>query len=472
MKNTPPGVPHDPVYPGEPGIETYARPPFIAEHETTRWLFALNRMGIRPGLSRVRGLLQDLGHPEQGMKTLVVAGTNGKGSTTRILARLLQDCGLKVACYTSPHLLHVYERLYINDVSVDPDAFHAMVERMKPLVERHEASWFETLTAASVALANDAGVDILCCEAGLGGRLDASNALPAEAVFLTGVSLDHQHILGDTLEAIAAEKLGLLKPGVPLYTSVVGELKSQAFAAAVAADAPVYFLDELSRCADDNETWTLTTRKKVYQGLPSLSSEPMQRNASLALLALEDLAARGVTPMPPDPAASLASLFLPGRFQTVLTNPDWIVDTAHNAEALAGVVTTFLERPCSGRRYVLFGGMADKDPGDVVGSLLLDVDSVVCAPIALPRSRNPGDLESLMDRWGLAGENGAVVHRDLNDALTDLADRTAPEDKVLVTGSCFMVADVLWRLGVRDMEETRTVRLAADVLNRREWERS
>jgi len=472
MKNMPPGAPQDPAFPGEPGIETLARPPFVAEHDTTRWLFALNRKGIRPGLVRVRGLLDDLGNPERDMTTLVVAGTNGKGSTTRMLARLLQDAGLKVACYTSPHLLRVYERLSIDDAPIDPEAFHAMVERLRPSVDRHQASWFESLTATSIALAAEAKVDVLCCETGLGGRLDASNALPAAATLLTGVSLDHQHILGDSLEDIAAEKLGLLKDGVPFFTSVTGELKSQAFAAAVNAGAPAHFLDELTRIVDDGETWTLTTRDNVYAGLPQLDSAPMRRNAALALMTLEELDARGVLPMPEDPAASLAGLFLPGRFQTVLKGPDWIFDTAHNAEALAGVLDAFLSRPCHGRRFVLFGGMADKDPGDGPAARLARVDSVVCAPVALPRSRNHDELESLMDRWGLAGENGAVVHDDLDVALTDLADRVRPDDAVLVTGSCFMAADVLWRLGVRDLEETRTVRDAADVLNRREWERS
>ena len=461
------GTPADPVFPGEPGVRVDARPPFAADCPVTRWLFALNRKGIRPGLGRVRGLLEDMGHPEQGLTTLVTAGTNGKGSTTRMLARLLQDAGLKVACYTSPHLLRGHERLTFDDRPVDPDAFRSMVESLRPSVDRHESSWFETLTAAAVGLSRDAGVDVLCCETGLGGRLDASNALPPAAVLLTGVSLDHQHILGETVEEIADEKLGLLKEGVPFFTALTGDLKSRAFAAAVAAGAPAHFLDELTRIDDDGDGWRLTTRTRVHDGLPDLGSPVMRRNAGLALMALEELAGRGVVPDVTDAAASLRRLFLPGRFQQVLSGPDWFVDTAHNPEALEGVLRTFLGRPCEGRRHVLFGGMHDKDPGDAAGRLLREADSVVCAPVALPRSRNPEELESLMDRWGLAGDNDAVVHRDLDDALDDLARRAGPGDAVLCTGSCFLVADALWRLGVRDLEETRTVRPASDVLSGR-----
>ena len=219
-ERVPERVPESPVsHPGEPGIGPDLAPPFTAEDEATRWLFALNRKGIRPGLVRVEGLLADLGHPERRLTTLVTAGTNGKGSTTRMLARLLQSAGLRVATYTSPHLLRVHERLLIDDRPIDADTFARQVDAMRGSVERHEASWFETLTAVSVQLAADAGVDVLCAETGLGGRLDATNALPAAATLLTTVDLDHQHILGETREQILDEKLGLLEAGTPFFSA-------------------------------------------------------------------------------------------------------------------------------------------------------------------------------------------------------------------------------------------------------------
>ena len=453
----------DVAYPGEPGVGDTARPPFVADHPTTQWLFALNRRGIRPGLRRIHGLLEDLGHPERGMRTLVVAGTNGKGSTTRLLARLLQDAGHRVACYTSPHLLQVYERLTLDDAPVPPEDFRRIVESLRPSVDRHEASWFETLTAASLAAAREAGAEVLCCEAGLGGRLDASNALPHEALLLTGVSLDHQHILGETRPEIAAEKLGLLKPGAPLFSAVDAELRPQVFAAAVAAGSPCHFLDELVRLEDHGATWDLVTRRSVYAGLPDLGAPIMRRNAALALLCLDELAAAGGLAPPADPAASLRATFLPGRFQKVLSAPDLFVDTAHNAEALEIALGTFLERPCAGRRFVLFGGLADKDPGEAAGPLLARADRVLAAPVSLPRSRNLEQLKSLMDRWGLDAQNNVHVHTDLGDAISALIADARPEDAVLACGSCFLVAEVLHRLGWRTLEETRPPRAAAPV---------
>ena len=157
------------AHPGEPGVGVDLAPPFVAGDEPTRWLFSLNRFGIRPGLSRIEGLLADLGHPEKKLRTIVTAGTNGKGSTTRIMARLLQDAGHKVATYTSPHLLRVHERIQINDRSIEMADFAARVEAIRPLTEKHKASWFETLSALAVQIAADEGVEYLCCETGLGG---------------------------------------------------------------------------------------------------------------------------------------------------------------------------------------------------------------------------------------------------------------------------------------------------------------
>jgi len=450
-------------YPGEPGVGECATPPFAADNETTRWLFALNRRGIRPGLRRIRGLLDEIGHPERDYKILVTAGTNGKGSTTRLLARLLQDSGLCVASYTSPHLMQVYERVTIDDIPVASDDFCRAVESLRPFVDKYEASWFETLTAASLALARDAGVDVFCCETGLGGRLDASNALPHEALLLTGVSLDHQHILGETVAEIAAEKLGLLKDGAPLFAAVGEDLRAQTFAAAVAAGSPCHFLDELARIDERGPVWNLTTRRSVYADLPSLGSAVMRRNAALALLCLDELAAADVFDPPADPASSLRDVFLPGRSQRVMTGPDLIIDTAHNAEALAITLDNFVARPCAGRRHVLFGGLADKDPGDEAGRALVAVDRVMAAPIGLPRSRNPDQLKSLMDRWGLDEQNGVEVYDDLDSALRVLAATTSPDDAVLVCGSCFLVAEALYMLGYRSLEETRSPRPAAQV---------
>ncbi len=472
------------AYPGEPAIAPDLPPPFQPPDEATKWLFALNRFGIRPGLDRIAAVLADLGHPEQGLPTLVVAGTNGKGSTTRVLARLLQSSGHRVATYTSPHLLQVYERILIDDHPLPPRVFAEYVDRMRPLADRHGASWFEVLTAMSVAIARDAGVDFLCCEAGLGGRLDASNALPARATLLTSVGLDHQAILGGTREAIAAEKLGLLKRGTPLFCAVDEDLRAQVFRAAVTAGSPCHFLDELARWEDEEAagasgpgalTWRLTLRDRVMAGLPDPGAPVLRRNIALALLTLAQMEGRaGEQLLPPDPAASLRDLFLPGRFQLVLSEPDWIFDTAHNQQALAEALGSFAARPCRGRRFVLFGAMHDKELPTEVGQSLRGCGGVLGAPVALPRSRNRDELAAMFTGWGLqaAGPDSLAppaghfaVEDSLPAALRRLAPVLTPDDAVLVTGSCFLVAEVLHHLGYAILGETRATRPAGRALS-------
>jgi dihydrofolate synthase/folylpolyglutamate synthase len=466
-------------HPGEPGVGPDLAPPFTADDEATRWLFSLNRFGIRPGLVRIQGLLEDLGHPERDLRTIVVAGTNGKGSTTRILARLLQSAGHRVATYTSPHLLNVHERILIDDVPIGREDFAARVAAIRPLTEKHQASWFETLTALAVQTARDEQVDFLCCETGLGGRLDASNALPAIATVLTTVGMDHQRILGETLELIAAEKLGLLKKGVPLFVGVDEALRGQVFTAAVMAGSPCHFLDELAHWEGTpaaSGTWALTLREKVYQDLPDPGTLVMRRNVALAILTLAELEkGLGTGLLPGDVAGALGNLFMPGRYQTVLAAPDWIFDTAHNTQALANVWREFAAQPVAGRKVVVFGAMYDKDSVADPAHVLEACDALIGVPVSLPRSRTVDELADLFRSWNRepvtwpgAGDGlpGCAVAPDIPRALALLAAELRPEDAVLVTGSCFTVAEVLYRLGFADLEATRGTLDAADVLQR------
>lgn len=469
----------DKSHPGEPGVGIDYAPPFTADDDATRWLFALNRQGIRPGLQRINGVLEDLGNPQNNLKTLVVAGTNGKGSTTRVLALLLQSAGYKVATYTSPHLLAVHERILINDVPVEAEDFARRVDAIKPLVDKHEASWFETLTALAVQLASDHQVDFLVCETGLGGRLDASNALPSVATLLTTVGLDHQHILGETLAEITAEKLGLLKAGSPLFCGVEAALRPQVFRTAVEESVPCFFLDELADWPSDLDqaaTWQLTLRDRVFADLPDQGTSALRRNVALSLLTLSELEKKlGQNLLPDDISAALGNLFLPGRYQRVLCEPDWIFDTAHNAQALTVALTEFTRRPCPGRRVVLFGAMHDKGMDPSLGVLLAACDLVVGTPVSLPRSRTVQELDELFRDWQMipsawsqrqtAGPS-SLVAPDMAAALIWLAQTLDPTDRVLVTGSCFTVAEAFYQLGFERLETTRHATSAETILTR------
>jgi len=272
-------------------------------------------------------------------------------------------------------------------------------------------------------------------------------------------------VLGDTLPAIAAEKLGLLKAGAPLFCAVPAGLKAQVFAAGVAAGAPVHFLDEQARIEERADgVWELVTRRARLGGLPPLAAPWLRANAALALLCVEELAATGVARRAADPAAALASVFLPGRHQRVLTDPDWVFDTAHNGQALTAALATFLARPVGGRRFAIFGCLREKSLDAGVGELLRRCDRVVAAPPRLPRARDAADLAGLLRGWNVGGTAGPEVARDLGEAIGRVAAAARPDDAVLVTGSGFVVAETLWRLGFRDLRQTRAPRPAAEVL--------
>jgi dihydrofolate synthase/folylpolyglutamate synthase len=281
---------------------------------------------------------------------------------------------------------------------------------------------------------------------------------------LTSVSLDHGRILGDSLPAIAAEKLGLLKQDVPVFSAVAEELRAQVFQTAVRAGSPCYFLDEQTRWQKRDRTVELMTRRGVLADVPRLPSPVLTRNMALAWLCMEELSARGVLRRPADPARALRSVFLPGRYHQVLAKPDWIFDTAHNTAALTACLDVFLDQPCRGRRLVLFGCMRDKDLTGAVGNRLRRCDGVVATPIGLPRSRNPGELSELLDVWDLPQDGSGIINESLEAALVNLANRITADDRVLVTGSCFLVAETLYSLGIRDLERTREVRPAHELL--------
>ncbi|MCP4291871.1 MAG: hypothetical protein GY780_08565 [bacterium] len=462
-------------HPGEPGVGVDLAPPFVAYDEPTGWLFSLNRFGIRPGLLRIEALLSGLGNPEKKLRTLVTAGTNGKGSTTRILAQLLMDAGYKVVTFTSPHLLNVHERICINDAPIDPADFARRVQAIKPLTEKHEASWFETLTALAVQVAYEEKADFFCCETGLGGRLDATNALPAEAILLTTVGLDHEAILGNTREEIAAEKLGLLKNKTPLFCGVDPDLRFQVFQTAVTQGNPVYFLDELANWPASSDTgtakpWDLALRENFYPNLPDLGASSMRRNVALALLALTELQKiKDQRLLPADISQSLGNLFLPGRYQSFLRNPDFVFDTAHNEQALNGALAHFKTDKCSGRRIVFFGAMHNKELEKMPADGFAGFDLILAAPVSIPRSRTAAELATLLEAWGIGTgamseewEPGllGLVAPDLASALLWLAKNLKTDDRVLVTGSCFMVAETMHKLGFHNLEMTRLEGLA------------
>ena len=389
------------------------------EHLLARELF-----GMRFGLERMRRLLTALDSPHQMFRAIHVVGTNGKSSTTRFAAAMLEAHGVSSGEYLSPHLATFAERIRVGCADLTPLGFGGVVERVaeaavkveRGLEEDDLVTQFELLTAAAFLAFAEAGVEVAVVEAGLGGRWDATNVLDAPVCVLTSVGLEHTRWLGPTLTDIAREKLAVVPPG---GTLIYGRLPAEAMEEVRATDAKRIGV-----------TAPLGLELPGYQRL----------NAALAAAAVE--ATLGEV----DDAKILtaaAGTAVPGRFQVVGHDPLTIVDGAHNpagmealAEALprAGVVACV-------------SILDDKDAAAMLRPLLPACDAVVCTTNANPRALPAATLGSLAAQLGFAGET--VLERDPHRALARARELAGPTGTVVATGSIYLVADLLSEPGKR-----------------------
>jgi dihydrofolate synthase/folylpolyglutamate synthase len=417
------------------GLKTYSDAlDFLYARTTGVWKF---------GLERVEGFLGALGDPHRRIKTIHVAGTNGKGSVCATLEATLRAKGLRVAKYTSPHLVDFRERFIIDGAAVDPDRIVRFVEQWTPEVERLGATFFEATTAMAFSFFDEAAVDIAVIETGLGGRLDATNVLTPATSGVTTIGIDHVEYLGATREEIAFEKAGIFKPGVP---AVVGDADPE-IRALLARYARERGASPIRVVYDEGGPTNVSVQASGTTFLIGATSytTPLLGahqavNAALALAMLAELPER-LRPSASEIAAGFSNVELPGRFQQ---RGKYLFDVAHNPDG-AEVLATTLRAVRPARPVVaLFSVLADKDWRGMMQALAPLVDHFVItnAPTA-PVSR----AWNLPDPLGYALEHGwsAEALRDFDRALVKASEQGAT---VLVTGSFHTVGDAMARLEV------------------------
>ena len=406
-----------------------AREHWTAE-QAERHLLARERFGMRFGLDRIHRLMNVLGMPRVPYPTIHVVGTNGKSSTTRMIAALLERHGLRTGCFTSPHLLSYRERMRIAERDIKPERFAAAVARAvngAELVDRAAAqrgdavTQFELLTAAALCEFAGAHVDVAVLEAGLGGRYDATNIVDSRVAVLTNVGLEHTRYLGPTVRHIAIEKLDVLRPAATL---VVG--------AGIHADAL-----EVARA-------TVAQRgARLVYAQPQLEVELRARGAYQARnFATAVSAARAFLGREPDPAtvaAAAAEVVVPGRFEVHEGSPVTLFDGAHNdggIEALAASLPDFVR----GRRLIaVVSILDDKDAAGMLRRLLEHCEALVCTECTSPRALPAATLASLAGQLGGAATIAGEPHR----ALAAARELAGAEGVVLATGSIYLIADLL-----------------------------
>ena len=317
-------------------------------------LVAARRFGMKLGLDRMRELLDRLGAPDRRLGTVVhVAGTNGKGSTVAMIAALVRACGRRVATYTSPHLSTLRERITINGELASEQAIVDAAARVEA-AGGGELTFFEQVTAIAMLIIADAKVDITVLEVGLGGRLDATNVVKAPIAVVTGVAMDHEAILGDTLEAIAAEKAGILKEGQRVVIGASGE------------PAAVPLLVDHAYAANAARVTVIDEHAIARVPPVALAGAHQRANAAAALAVVDELE------MACDAADVLAHVTHPGRFEIV---GDVILDGAHNPHGARALAATLRERGI--RPVLVIAVSADKDVRAIAEALAPEVSAVI-----------------------------------------------------------------------------------------------
>ncbi|HSK00684.1 MAG TPA: cyanophycin synthetase [Kofleriaceae bacterium] len=397
-------------------------------------LLPARRFGIELGLGRIRDLLDRLGAPDRRLGAIVhVGGTNGKGSTVAMLAALAATHA-RVATYTSPHLSCLRERIAIGGEPIDEGAIVAAARAVRD-AGGDRLTFFEQLTAIACVAIADARVAVTVLEVGLGGRLDATNAIDAPIAVVTGVALDHEAILGGTLARIAAEKAGIWKRGQRVVIGASGE------------PAAVPLLDAAARAAGASVITVIDDAAVAAVPPLGLAGAHQRRNAAAALAALDQLEALGVVRVPPEARArALAGVRHPGRFEVVAGAPQVILDGAHNPHGARALAALLAERAL--RPVLVAAVSADKDVAAIAAALAPAVRAVIATRYGQERALPPAELAEAFRRagGGAGGAGGGAFPveeaPDLPAALDAARRLAAPEGApILVAGSLFLVGE-------------------------------
>lgn len=401
--------------------------------DAERFLLARERFGMHFGLDRIRRLLNVLGLGTIPFPTVHIVGTNGKSSTTRMTAALLERHGLRSGCFTSPHLLSYRERIRVGERDIAPERFAAQIAhtvRAADLVDRSQAdasdrvTQFELLTAAALAEFAAERVDVAVLEAGLGGRYDATNALGSPVVVLTTVGLEHTRYLGPTVAHIAREKLAVVRPGATLI---------------VGPDIDAVARDLAEQTAVEQGARLIIAGEDAMAGAPLAARGAYQRrNFAVACEAVRAFLGHDLDPAALSDAAEHVSV--PGRFDVRDGKPVLLLDGAHNVggiEALCQSLPEFL----GGRRLVtVVSILDDKDAAPMLARLLEQSSTLVCSACSSPRALPAATLASLAAQLGA---QTSVIEADPRAALASAVEIAGSEGVVLATGSIYLLADLL-----------------------------
>ena len=431
--------------------------------ETIDYLYTIlpmfSRIGaaaIKPNLDNTIAICEFLGHPEKKIKTIHIAGTNGKGSTSHMLASIFQEAGYKTGLYTSPHLYDFRERIKVNGQMCSQEFVIDFTNKVKPCIEKIEPSFFEITVGMAFDYFVQEKVDIAIIETGLGGRLDSTNVIEPELSIITNIGFDHMALLGNTLEAIASEKAGIIKKDTPVVIGTLDTATKKVFEdKANQENAPIYFAEDFIEFKSLQNNWQ-NALFEFNQPLIHLLDAPIfpknftiecdlpakyqAKNLKAVLVATQLLSTMGWKLSANKIMKALSQIKknngLMGRWECIQENPRVILDVAHNEHG----VHALLEQLASlhyQQLHIVTGMVKDKDIQAVL-QLLPKNALYYFTQSHIPRALPVDELAAKAKAIGLNGH----AFEDVNIALKDAIKNANHHDLILVTGSVFLVAEV------------------------------
>jgi len=400
--------------------------------ETTEWMFqqlpmfqAIGAAAYKKDLSNTLLLASHLHHPETKFRTIHVGGTNGKGSTSSLIASVLQEAGYKVGLYTSPHLKDFRERIRVNAALISEEFVVEFIAKNKVFFEKNSLSFFEMTVGLAFSYFEKEQVDVAVIEVGMGGRLDSTNIITPLLSVITNIGLDHTQFLGSTLKEIASEKAGIIKANVPIVIGEYCDETKEVFEEkAKALHSPLFFASTNPKvsleCALKGD-YQESNLKTVVQTI-ELAKDFFEINENHLKKGLKNV---------------IENTGLLGRWQILNENPKVVCDTAHNSHGLK-IVIKQLEKEKFEQLHIVLGVVNDKDLGSILPLFPKNANYYFCKP-EIPRGLDAKILEEEAKEFGLRG----IICSSVSNAYKTALERAGKEDLIYIGGSTFVVAEVL-----------------------------
>lgn len=411
--------------------------------EALTYIHSISWKGVKPGLGRTRELLEKMGNPERKMKYVHITGTNGKGSTAAMTASVLRKAGYRTGLYTSPFLWRFNERMNADGEDITDRELAEITDYIKPLADSmaEAPTEFELVTAIGFEFFARRNCEIVVLEVGMGGLLDSTNVIPApEVAVMTNIGLDHTEYLGSTLEAIAATKAGIIKPGceVVLYPSAP-EVRAAVEAACAAQIVPLTVADfrEIRAGSFDFSGQTFTYKRYSDIRLPLLGNHQLC-NCTVVLETVDALRRQGWLITDEQLYSGIAETVWPGRFELLRRDPVFIVDGGHNPQCLYALAENVKQYLAGRDITALTGVMADKDYTDMYAAMAPLVSRFVTVTPDNPRSMQAEDLAAFLGQFGKPAQAASSVEQGVLDAMA-LAGK---DGVVLAFGSLYMTGTI------------------------------